>query len=39
VKLAHQIPDFTNPADPASLGSGPASVARTAEDAGFEMLT
>jgi F420-dependent oxidoreductase-like protein len=38
VKLGLQIPDFTTPAGPASLGHGLAHVARTADDAGFEML-
>jgi len=38
VKLGLQIPDFTTPAAPASLGPGLARVARTADDAGFEIL-
>jgi F420-dependent oxidoreductase-like protein len=38
VKLGLQIPDFTTPAGPASLGPALAHVARTADDAGFDML-
>jgi F420-dependent oxidoreductase-like protein len=38
VKLGLQVPDFTMPAGPASLGPALAHVARTADDAGFEML-
>jgi F420-dependent oxidoreductase-like protein len=38
VKLGLQIPDFTMPAGPASLGPALAHVARTADDAGFEIV-
>jgi F420-dependent oxidoreductase-like protein len=38
VKLGLQVPDFTMPAGPANLGPALAHVARTADDAGFEML-
>jgi alkanesulfonate monooxygenase SsuD/methylene tetrahydromethanopterin reductase-like flavin-dependent oxidoreductase (luciferase family) len=38
VKIGLQIPDFTTPAGPARLGADLATVARTADDAGFEFL-
>jgi F420-dependent oxidoreductase-like protein len=38
VKIGLQIPDFTSPGGPARLGADLATVARTAEDAGFEFL-
>jgi len=38
VKIGLQIPDFTTPAGPARLGTDLATVARTADDAGFEFL-
>jgi F420-dependent oxidoreductase-like protein len=38
VKIGLQIPSFTIPAGPASLGSALAGVARTADDAGIDML-
>ena len=38
MKIGLQIPDFTSPGGPARLGADLATVARTAEDAGFEFL-
>ena len=38
MKLGVQIPDFTNQDGPARLGADLATVARTADDAGFEFL-
>jgi alkanesulfonate monooxygenase SsuD/methylene tetrahydromethanopterin reductase-like flavin-dependent oxidoreductase (luciferase family) len=38
VKIGLQIPDFTTPAGPARLGADLATVARTADDAGFEFI-
>jgi F420-dependent oxidoreductase-like protein len=38
VKIGLQIPDFTWPGGPARLGADLATVARTADDAGFEFL-
>jgi F420-dependent oxidoreductase-like protein len=38
VKIGLQIPDFTSPAGPPRLGADLATVARTADDAGFEFL-
>jgi F420-dependent oxidoreductase-like protein len=38
VKVGLQIPDFTTPDGPGRLGPGLATVARTADDAGFEYL-
>ena len=38
MKIGLQIPDFTTPAGPARLGTDLATVARTADDAGFEFL-
>jgi len=38
VKIGLQIPDFTSPAGPARLGADLATVARVADDAGFEFL-
>jgi F420-dependent oxidoreductase-like protein len=38
VKIGLQIPDFTTPGGPATLGSALAGVARTADDAGFEVI-
>jgi len=38
VKIGLQIPDFTTPAGPGRLGTDLATVARTADDAGFEFL-
>jgi F420-dependent oxidoreductase-like protein len=38
VQIGLQIPDFTSPGGPARLGSDLATVARTADDAGFEFL-
>jgi F420-dependent oxidoreductase-like protein len=39
VKIGLQIPDFTWPGGPASLGKDLAAVARTADDAGFEFIS
>src|SRR5499427_7980787 len=39
MKVGLQIPDFTWPGGPASLGSDLAAVARTADDAGFEFIS
>ena len=36
VKIGLQIPDFTWPGGPARLGADLATVARTADDAGFD---
>ena len=38
MKIGLQIPDFTTPAGPARLGADLATVARTADDAGFEFI-
>jgi F420-dependent oxidoreductase-like protein len=38
VNIGLQIPDFTWPGGPARLGADLATVARTADDAGFEFL-
>src|SRR5215468_1537919 len=38
MKIGLQIPDFTTPAGPARLGADLATVARAADDAGFEFL-
>jgi F420-dependent oxidoreductase-like protein len=38
VKLGIQIPDFTWPGNPEQLGATLATVARTADDAGFEHI-
>jgi F420-dependent oxidoreductase-like protein len=38
VKIGLQIPDFTTPGGPGRLGTDLATVARTADDAGFEFL-
>jgi F420-dependent oxidoreductase-like protein len=38
VKIGLQIPDFTSPRGPAKLGRELATVARTADDAGFEFI-
>ncbi len=38
MKIGLQIPDFTTPGGPARLGADLATVARTADDAGFEFL-
>jgi F420-dependent oxidoreductase-like protein len=38
VKIGLQIPDFTSPRGPERLGRELATVARTADDAGFEFL-
>ncbi len=39
MKIGLQIPDFTSPGGPASLGKDLATVARTADDAGFEFIS
>ncbi len=38
MKIGLQIPDFTAPGGPARLGADLATVARTADDAGFDYL-
>jgi F420-dependent oxidoreductase-like protein len=38
VRIGLQIPDFTRPAGAAGLGADLATVARTADDAGFEFI-
>jgi F420-dependent oxidoreductase-like protein len=38
VKIGLQVPDFTWPGGPARLGADLATVARTADDAGFELI-
>ncbi len=38
MKIGLQIPDFSTPGGPARLGADLATVARTADDAGFEFL-
>ncbi|MGO8883509.1 MAG: LLM class F420-dependent oxidoreductase [Streptosporangiaceae bacterium] len=38
MKVGLQIPDFTTPGGPARLGSDLATVARVADDAGFDFL-
>jgi F420-dependent oxidoreductase-like protein len=38
VKIGLQIPDFTLPGGPAAIGSALARVARTADDAGFDLI-
>ncbi|HSZ43179.1 MAG TPA: LLM class F420-dependent oxidoreductase [Trebonia sp.] len=39
MKIGLQIPDFSTPCGPERLGRDLAVVARTADDAGFEMIT
>jgi F420-dependent oxidoreductase-like protein len=39
VKIGLQIPDFTWPGGPAQLGPTLATIARTADDAGFEFIS
>ena len=39
MKVGLQIPDFTWPGGPVSLGADLAAVARTADDAGFEFIS
>jgi len=39
MKVGLQIPDFTWPGGPASLGADLSAVARTADDAGFEFIS
>ncbi|HEX2321608.1 MAG TPA: LLM class F420-dependent oxidoreductase [Streptosporangiaceae bacterium] len=39
MRVGLQIPDFTWPGGPASLGADLAAVARTADDAGFEFIS
>jgi F420-dependent oxidoreductase-like protein len=39
MKIGLQIPDFTWPGGPARLGTGLATVARTADEAGFEFVS
>jgi F420-dependent oxidoreductase-like protein len=39
VKIGLQIPDFTSPRGPEKLGRELATVARTADDAGFEFIS
>ncbi len=38
MKIGLQIPDFTTPGGPARLGADLATVARTADDAGFDFI-
>ena len=38
MQIGLQIPDFTSPAGPPRLGAGLATVARTADDAGFGFI-
>ena len=38
MKLGLQIPDFTKPGGPATLGADLAAVARAADDAGFDIV-
>jgi F420-dependent oxidoreductase-like protein len=38
VKIGLQIPDFTTPGGPTTLGPALAGVARTADDIGFDMI-
>ena len=38
MKIGLQIPDFTTPRGPERLGAELATVARTADDAGFEYI-
>jgi F420-dependent oxidoreductase-like protein len=38
VKIGLQVPDFTRPGGPTGLGADLATVARTADDAGFEFI-
>ena len=38
MKLGLQIPDFTTPDGPARLGADLATVARTADEAGFDFI-
>jgi F420-dependent oxidoreductase-like protein len=38
VRIGLQIPDFTTPAGPSRLGADLATVARTADEAGFEFI-
>ncbi|HLI35977.1 MAG TPA: LLM class F420-dependent oxidoreductase [Streptosporangiaceae bacterium] len=39
MKIGLQIPDFTQPGGPERLGAGLATVARTADEAGFEFIS
>jgi F420-dependent oxidoreductase-like protein len=39
MRIGLQIPDFTNPGGPASLGEDLATVARTADEQGFEVVS
>jgi F420-dependent oxidoreductase-like protein len=39
VKIGLQIPDFSSPAGPSRLGADLATVARTADEAGFEYIS
>ncbi len=39
MKIGLQIPDFTCPGGPARLGTDLATIARTADDAGFEFIS
>ena len=39
MKIGLQIPDFTWPGGPARLGTDLATIARTADDAGFEFIS
>jgi F420-dependent oxidoreductase-like protein len=39
VKIGLQIPEFNSPAGPARLGADLATVARTADDAGFDLIS
>ncbi len=38
MKIGLQVPDFTRPGGPTGLGADLATVARTADDAGFEFI-
>ena len=38
MQIGLQIPDFTSPGGPARLGADLATVARTADDAGFSFI-
>jgi hypothetical protein len=38
VKIGLQIPDFTTPDGPSRLGADLATVARTADEGGFEFI-
>src|SRR5580700_8555805 len=39
MKIGLQIPDFSTPRGPERLGAEPATVARTADDAGFDQIS